>query len=86
MESLIIIHLVEVLPERLLLPSDRCARNTDVNVNVDKSVYAIEISTNDFMKLRYRYPLLFFTRKRTRFGPEALGFARRLKGGPETVK
>ncbi len=32
LESLIILHLVEVLPERLLLPSDSRARNKDINV------------------------------------------------------
>ncbi len=31
-ESLIILRLVEVLPERLLLPSDSCTRNTEINV------------------------------------------------------
>ncbi len=32
LESLITLHLVEVQPECLLLPSDSCARNTDINV------------------------------------------------------
>ncbi len=32
LEYLTILHLVEILPERLLLQSDSCARNTNINV------------------------------------------------------
>ncbi len=80
-ESLIIIGLVEVLPEFLFLPCDSCARNTcDMSINhfmkedIDKSFHTVKIS---------RWVTLA---KRRRFGPEAQGMDRGLKPMPETGK